>query len=108
LFTSTTSTAAVFGLAGGAWRPVVSGLPLTAPKATATAAGDGVLAVTGQRFGYVFSDGRWSDAGRPGSASFARQLSDGTLFTVTSPGDIWLGAGSGAARLWSRVAVDPI
>ena len=36
------------------------------------------------------------------------RLTDGTMMTVTGPGDVWLGYGSGAARLWSRVTIDPV
>ena len=35
-------------------------------------------------------------------------LADGTLLTVTAPGDVWLGSGNGAARSWSRVTIDPV
>jgi hypothetical protein len=72
------------------------------------AAGSGVLAVPGERFGFVFADGQWSEAARPSSVRLARMLSDGTLLALAGPGDAWLGTGSGAARLWSRVTVDPV
>jgi hypothetical protein len=35
-------------------------------------------------------------------------LPDGTLFVAVAPGDAWLGGGSGAARVWSRVTLDPV
>jgi hypothetical protein len=72
----------------------------------AAAAGAGVLAVPGERFGFVFVDGQWSEAARPNAARSARILADGTLFALAGPGDVWLGGGSGAARLWSNVTVD--
>jgi hypothetical protein len=97
----------VFLLEPTGWREIRTDLPGGARAMSGAAVGEGALAVPGRRFGYLYADGRWADAGRPTAAMSAHVLSDGTLMTVTSPADIWLGAGNGAARLWNRVTLDP-
>jgi hypothetical protein len=90
------------------WREINDEVRVAPDTGSAAAAGAGVLAVPGERFGFVFLDGQWSQAARPTGAHSARALPDGTLFVTAGPGDAWLGAGSGAARLWNRVTVDAI
>jgi hypothetical protein len=100
-------TAAYFLYPQG-WREVNHDVRVSPGVLGGAAAGSGVLVVPGERFGFVFVDGQWSEAARPSSAKSARVLPDGTLFVYVAPGDAWLGGGSGAARLWSRVTVDPV
>ena len=88
------------------WREVNHDLRVSLGIEGGAAAGAGVLAVPGERFGFVFVDGQWSEAARPNAAQSARILPDGTLLAVVGPGNAWLGGGSGAARLWSDVTVD--
>jgi hypothetical protein len=90
------------------WRKISDSVRVSPGITGGTAAGAGVLAVPGERFGFLFVDGQFSDAARPRSAGSARTLADGTLFVTVGPADAWLGKGSGAARLWSRVTLDPV
>jgi hypothetical protein len=90
------------------WREVNHDVRVSLGIEGGAAAGSGVLAVPGERFGFVFVDGQWSEAPRPNAARTVRMLVDGTLLALGGPGDAWLGGGSGAARLWNRVTVDPV
>lgn len=90
------------------WRLINHDVRVTPGIGSAAAAGGGVLAVPGERLGFVFIDGQWSEAARPNGARSARMLPDGTLFVAVAAGDAWLGGGSGAARVWSRVTLDPV
>jgi hypothetical protein len=101
-----TSAAYLMGPQG--WREVNHDVRVAQGIEGGAAVGSGVLAVPGERFGFVFSDGQWSESARPNGARVARMLPDGTLLALVGPGDVWLGGGGGAARLWSRVTVDPV
>jgi hypothetical protein len=90
------------------WREVNAGVRVSPGITGGAAAGAGVLAVPGERFGFVFSDGQWSEAARPRTAGSVRMLLDETLLVIVGAGDVWLGKGSGAARLWNRVTLDPV
>lgn len=90
------------------WREVNRDVRVSLGIEGGAAAGAGVLAVPGERFGFVFSDGQWSESARPNAARVARMLADGTLLALVGAGEVWLGVGRGAARFWSRVTVDPV
>jgi hypothetical protein len=99
---------AAYYLHAEGWREVNHDVRVSLGITGGAAAGSGVLAVPGERFGFVFSDGQWSEAARPNSSRDARMLGDGTLLALAGAGDAWLGSGSGAARMWNRVTVDPV
>ncbi len=88
------------------WRQVTEGLDLGNGRVASAAAGQGVLAVAGgNEFGYLYSGGRWAPSRRPLAAQWVKALPDGTLVTLSTPGDVWLGTGNGAARTWNHVTV---
>jgi hypothetical protein len=97
---------AAYKVEGADWREVDARLDLGPGRLASAAAGSGILAVAGGgEFGYLYSDGRWIPSRRPFSAQWVRALPDGTLITLTTPGDVWLGSGNGAARTWNHVTV---
>lgn len=89
------------------WRQVRRDIAGAGRGSGVAAVGQGVLAVAGSRFSYLYADGALRNADRPTNATSVRLLADGTLVTSTAPSDVWLGTGDAAARLWSRVTVDP-
>jgi hypothetical protein len=107
LLASSGSALSVYQLANGGWREVKRDVAITTRVGGTVALGQGVLAVAGGRFSFVYSNGQFLNADRPVNAASVRMLGDGTLMTTTAASDIWLGTGDAAARLWTRVTIDP-
>jgi hypothetical protein len=89
------------------WRLVTPGLS-PGPARTASAAGDGVLAVAQAWLSYLYRDGRLIGRGFLCDVRSVRTLRDGTLSVVCGVNDMWLGTGNGANRQWAHVRVDTV
>jgi hypothetical protein len=99
---------AVYVAEAAGWRLVAPDRPLGLAWTASAAVGDGVLAIAGPRFGYLYRDGRFVASGSPQLIQSLRTLRDGTLMVVSGPNDLWLGTGKGADRRWVYVRVDAV
>lgn len=107
LLANTAESLAVYLWEPAGWREVKRGIAVNARQLGEVAVGQRVLAVASTRFSYLYADGEFRNADRPSNALSVRLLGDGTLMTSTAPSDVWLGTGEAAARIWSRITVDP-
>jgi hypothetical protein len=101
------SAPAVYVAEAVGWRLVTPALS-AGPARTASAAGDGVLAIADAWLSYLYRDGRLVGRGFLCDVRSVRTLRDGTLAVVCGVDDMWLGTGNGADRQWAHVRVDTL